>query len=56
MKVNTKDIGGEITKDNDTYVLEDNNLLEHMGIVLLILYFFNGVSLPPDCIIWFISE
>ncbi len=30
MKVNTNDIGGEITKDNETYVLEDNNLLEHM--------------------------
>ena len=30
MKVNTKEIGGEITKDNETYVLEDNNLLEHM--------------------------
>ena len=30
MKVNTKNIGGEITKENDTYVLEDNNLLEHM--------------------------
>ena len=30
MKVSTKNIGGEITKENDTYVLEDNNLLEHM--------------------------
>ncbi len=30
MKVNTKNIGGEITKENDTYVLEDNNLLEHI--------------------------
>jgi len=30
MKVNTNKIGGEITKDNETYVLEDNNLLEHM--------------------------
>tara|TARA_B110000116_G_scaffold208554_1_gene184025 strand:+ start:177 stop:524 length:348 start_codon:yes stop_codon:yes gene_type:complete len=30
MKVNTNEIGGEITKDNETYVLEDNNLLEHM--------------------------
>ena len=30
MKVNTNEIGGEITKDNETYILEDNNLLEHM--------------------------
>jgi mannose-6-phosphate isomerase-like protein (cupin superfamily) len=30
MKVNINEIGGEITKDNETYVLEDNNLLEHM--------------------------
>ena len=30
MKVNTNEIGGEITKDNETYVLEDNNLLEHI--------------------------
>ena len=30
MKVSTKEIGGVIVKQNDTYLLEDNNRLEHL--------------------------
>jgi mannose-6-phosphate isomerase-like protein (cupin superfamily) len=30
MKVTLEKIQGEIVKDNETYVLEDNNFLEHM--------------------------
>ena len=30
MKVNNKDIGGIVVKDNDTYLLEDNNLLKNL--------------------------
>jgi len=30
MKVNTKNIGGEVVKNNDTYLLEDNNLLNNL--------------------------
>jgi mannose-6-phosphate isomerase-like protein (cupin superfamily) len=30
MKVRIDEIEGEIVKDNETYVLEDNNFLEHM--------------------------
>jgi len=30
MKINTKNIGGKVVKDNDTYLLEDNNLLNNL--------------------------
>ena len=30
MKVNIKDVGGKITKDNATYILQDNNLLKNL--------------------------
>jgi quercetin dioxygenase-like cupin family protein len=30
MKVTLEKINGEIIKDNETYILEDNNFLEHM--------------------------
>jgi quercetin dioxygenase-like cupin family protein len=30
MKVKLDNISGEIMKDNETYVLEDNNFLEHL--------------------------
>jgi quercetin dioxygenase-like cupin family protein len=30
MKVKLEEIGGEVIKDNETYVLEDNNFLDHM--------------------------
>lgn len=30
MKVNIIDVGGEVVKDNDTYILEDNNYLNNL--------------------------
>ena len=30
MKVNIKNVGGEITKDNETYTLQDNNFLNNL--------------------------
>ena len=37
MKVNLEKIEGEIVKDNETYVLEDNNFLEHMTLSRTVL-------------------
>tara|TARA_R110001592_G_scaffold210294_2_gene461721 strand:- start:1767 stop:2156 length:390 start_codon:yes stop_codon:yes gene_type:complete len=30
MKVNTKNIGGKVVRENDTYILEDNTLLNNL--------------------------
>jgi len=40
MKVNIKDIGGDITRDNETYKLKDNNLLNNLTL--------SSTSLKPN--------
>ena len=37
MKVKLDQIGGEIVKDNETYVLEDNNFLQHLTLSRTVL-------------------
>lgn len=37
MKVNLEKIEGGIVKDNETYILEDNNFLEHMTLSRTVL-------------------
>ena len=37
MKVNINELNGVIVKDNDTYILEDNNTLEHLTLSKTVL-------------------
>lgn len=37
MKVQIEDVGGTIVKDNETYILTDNNYLEHLTLSQTIL-------------------
>ena len=38
MKVNVHDIGGEVVKDNETYLLKDNKTLDHLVLSSTKLY------------------
>lgn len=38
IKVNTRDVGGEIVKDNEVYLLEDNKILNNLVLSSTTLY------------------